>query len=208
MRDVTLYIKFQANSEITKKEVQVTDIAKLTCKDSHILAKVKAIRLYTFKEDKRQVISALKVIELIEQSMPNVTVACIGNSVDTVVKFVEVGRYKNFIIVLKILFIGNICFWGTAFTVMAFHNDIGINEMFLRIYKMAMGSESDGFTVLEFAYALGLGSGIIIFFNHIGGRRITSDPTPVEVEMRLYENDVNTTLADTADREEKTIDVS
>ncbi len=33
------------------------------------------------------------------------------------------------------------------------------------------------------------------------------DPTPIEVEMRKYEADVNTTLVDTADREGKTIDV-
>ena len=31
--------------------------------------------------------------------------------------------------------------------------------------------------------------------------------TPIEVEMRKYEADVNTTLVDTADREGRTIDV-
>ena len=45
-------------------------------------------------------------------------------------------------------------------------------------------------------------------FNHIGGRRITKDPTPIEVEMRIYEDDVNNALVETADREGKTIDVS
>lgn len=50
--------------------------------------------------------------------------------------------------------------------------------------------------------------GIIVFFNHIGGRRITKDPTPIEVEMRVYEKDVNDALIETADREGKTIDVS
>ena len=35
--------------------------------------------------------------------------------------------------------------------------------------------------------ALGLAGGIIIFFNHIGKRRITHDPTPIEVSMRKYE---------------------
>ena len=50
--------------------------------------------------------------------------------------------------------------------------------------------------------------GITLFFNHIGGRRITQDPTPIEVEMRVYEKDVDDTLIETADREGKTIDAS
>ena len=50
--------------------------------------------------------------------------------------------------------------------------------------------------------------GIIVFFNHVGGRRLTKDPTPIEVEMKIYETDVNKALIETADREDKTIDVS
>lgn len=101
-----------------------------------------------------------------------------------------------------------ICFFGTAFTIMAFHNDIGINKVFMKVYEMIAGEASDGFTILEVAYSIGLAIGIIVFFNHIGGRRITKDPTPIEVEMRIYEDDVNNALVETADREGKTIDVS
>ena len=61
---------------------------------------------------------------------------------------------------------------------------------------------------LEVTYSIGLAVGIIVFFNHIGGRRITKDPTPIKVEMRIYEDDVNNALVETADREGKTIDVS
>ena len=61
---------------------------------------------------------------------------------------------------------------------------------------------------MEFAYSIGLDVGIIGFLNHNGKRRLAKDPTPVEVEMRKYEKDVNTTLVETASREGKTIDVS
>ena len=91
---------------------------------------------------------------------------------------------------------------------MAFHNDIGINEVFSKLYEMVMGYRGDGYGILELSYSLGLAVGIIVFFNHIGGRRITKDPTPIEVEMRVYEKDVNQALIATADREGKTIDVS
>ena len=87
-------------------------------------------------------------------------------------------------------------------------NDIGINDVFVKVYEMVMGRPGDGYGILELSYCLGLAIGIIVFFNHIGGRRITKDPTPIEVEMRVYEQDVNKALIETADREGKTIDVS
>ena len=90
---------------------------------------------------------------------------------------------------------------------MTFHNDIGIVRVFGQIYEMITGRGSDGVTALEISYSIGLALGIIVFFNHIGGRRITKDPTPIEVEMRVYENDVNQALAETADREGKALDV-
>ena len=34
------------------------------------------------------------------------------------------------------------------------------------------------------------------------GRRLSKEPTPIEVEMRLYEDEVNTALIQTADRNE------
>ena len=80
-------------------------------------------------------------------------------------------------------------------------------NVFSQIHRIVMGTEPTGISVLEVSYSIGLSLGIIVFFNHVGKRRITMDPTPIEVEMRKYEADVNTTLVDTADREGRTIDV-
>ena len=109
---------------------------------------------------------------------------------------------------VRLIFVMLISFFGTGFTIMAFHNDISINRLFSRVYEQVMGYTPQGYTILEIAYSLGLAVGIIVFFNQIGGRRLTKDPTPIEVEMRVYETDVNKALIETADREGKTIDAS
>ena len=67
---------------------------------------------------------------------------------------------------------------------------------------MVMNAEPGGVNTLEVSYSVGLSVGIILFFNHIGGRRITKDPTPLEVAMRNYEEDVNRALIELADREQ------
>ncbi len=205
----TIYLKAEQNVELQSPEVYVKDIGKLTCSDAHILAKVKAIKLLHFKKDgqKRQVISILKVIEEIEKVCPGASVESIGEA-DVLVEYINVNKHKGFIQWIKLAFVACVSFFGTAFTIMAFHNDIGINDVFTKVYEMVMGRPGDGYGILELSYSAGLAVGIIVFFNHIGGRRITKDPTPIEVEMRVYEQDVNKALIETAEREGKTIDVS
>lgn len=205
----TIYIKAEQNVELQTEDVCVKDIAKIMCGDPNTLAKVKAIRLHRFKEGqpKRQVISLLKVIEEIDKVCPGADVQSIGEPA-VMVERIDVDRHKGPVQTVKLIFVALVSFFGTSFTIMAFHNDIGINDVFTKIYEMVTGNAGDGYGILELSYSVGLAVGIIVFFNHIGGRRITKDPTPIEVEMRIYEEDVNKALIETADREGKTIDVS
>ena len=209
MAQETLYLKAERNVEVTEEDVFLKDVAKVYCKDAHIAAKVKAIKIHRFGkgEQKRQVFSILKLIELITRQCPEVDVQNMGET-DVLVELVNVDKHKGAVQVLKVVFVACISFFGTAFTIMAFHNDVGINQVFGKVYELVMGQQAPGNSVLEFTYSIGLAVGVTVFFNHIGGRRITKDPTPIEVEMRVYEKNVNDALIETADREGKTIEVS
>lgn len=209
MANLVLYLKTEQNAEVMEEHVCVKDIASVYCADKTVCAKAKALKIHQFNktEKKRQVISVLKVIELIEKECPGVSVENIGENA-TLIELVNVNRHKGPKQWIKMVFVAAVSFFGTGFTIMAFHNDISINNIFSRVYEQVMGYPSDGYSILEVSYSIGLAVGIILFFNHIGGRRITKDPTPIEVEMRVYESDVNKALIETADREGKTIDVS
>lgn len=209
MSSKVLYLKAEQNAEVMQAQVCVKDIASVYCSDSSITSKVKALKIYQFQEEKRkrQVISILRVIELIEKECPAVTVESVGENA-TLIELVNAGRHKTMAQTVRLIFVMLISFFGTGFTIMAFHNDISINRLFSRVYEQVMGYTPQGYTILEITYSLGLAVGIIVFFNHIGGRRLTKDPTPIEVEMRVYETDVNKALIETADREGKTIDAS
>lgn len=209
MENKTVYIKPKRNAEVAEKEVLFKDIASVTCTDELMRARIRLLKVYRFREEgeKRAVISALYLIELIQNSEESVTVENIGEQ-DTLIKCVKVPEKIGLIVWLKIFFVALISFFGTAFTIMAFHNDIGIHDVFGRICEQLLGTGGDGMGILEITYSLGLAIGIVVFFNHVGGRRITADPTPIEVEMRIYEKNVDDTLIETADREGKTIDAS
>ncbi|MCM1124351.1 MAG: stage V sporulation protein AA [Eubacterium sp.] len=184
-----LYLKAEQNIELQSEDVYIKDIGKLTCTDEAVLARVKAIKLHHFKEKEpqRQNISILKIIEEINKLYPNVTVENLGEA-SVLVEHIDVDKHKGMLQWVKLCFVALVSFFGTAFTIMAFHNDIGINDVFTKIYQMVTGRQGDGYGILELAYSVGLAIGIIVFFNHIGGRRITKDPTPIEIgiNQRTY----------------------
>lgn len=208
MAEEILYIKAEKIVEVTKDAVCVKDIAKMTCVNPHILNKAKTIKVYQFHKDgeQRQIISILKVIELLQKQFPTLTIESLGET-DTIMERVNVRGIDKKASIPKMIGVSLICFFGTAFTIMAFHNDIGIDGVFSMVYSQVMGESTSHYTFLEFFYSLGLAIGITLFFNHIGGRRITKDPTPIEVEMKVYEENINKTLTEVWNREEKTIDV-
>ena len=100
-----------------------------------------------------------------------------------------------------------VIFFGAAFTIMTFNNDVGVADVFSRFYEQVIGQKSNGVTEIEIFYAIGMPIGITIFYNHIGKKKVTHDPTPIQVEMRKYEQDVDTTFIENASREGKSIDV-
>ena len=91
---------------------------------------------------------------------------------------------------------------------MAFNNDISVTDVFDKLYGQVMGIKADGVNELEVCYCIGLGLAIILFFNHVGRKKITPDPTPIQIEMRKYEKDVDTTFIENAGRGGHSIDVS
>ena len=208
MPDKTIYLKMDAKKKLRGDVIRIGDLGKIYCHDGTIVNKIKTLQVYRFQKSdhNRCVIGVLKVIEVIQQEYSNYPIDIVGET-ETIVEQITDKSNPLWMDYAKIALVSALCFFGTMFTIMSYHNDINITQLFERIYTMVTGEKSDGFTALEAAYSIGLSLGIIIFYNHIGKRKLTPDPSPVTVEMRTYEDDVNRSLVELANREEKTIDV-
>lgn len=90
---------------------------------------------------------------------------------------------------------------------MTFNNDASVTDVFREIYQMVLGHEAEKVTVLEMSYSIGLALGVILFFNHFCAWKVNTDPTPLEVEMRLYEDNISKTVIQNDGRKESGIDV-
>lgn len=203
-----VYIKGEMNTEVCERNVTLEDILKIECVDRTVANKIKKLSILQIPKEgqKRYVVSILKIIERIHQEFPDLEVRNEGEQ-DLIVTLEE-DKNKNVILqIAKISIVAGITFIGAAFSIMAFNNDVSVTKLFGQIYELVMGYPSDGFTILEFMYSIGLIIGILTFFNHFGKKRFSVDPTPMEVEMRTYEKEIETTIIDNYSRKEKELDV-
>ena len=211
----TLYLKIETNTIVTDRHVKLSDIAKMECANPAIVRQLKQKKVYTFqdaidekkKKNQMEVFSVLKIIELIHEEYPNVDVSNEGES-DFIVEYIPNLKKPRWMNAVKTILLCIVIFFGSAFTIMAFNNDVGVTDVFSKFYLQVMGIRSTGVTQLEISYCIGLGIGILIFFNHVGRKKITHDPTPIQVEMRKYETDLDTTFIDNAGRKGHNIDVN
>lgn len=204
----TLYIKANQSVEVKLRNVTLKDLISMECIDKTIVSKLKTTKILNIPEkgQHRIVVSILKIIECIHKEYPELEIQNMGAE-DIIVTY-EGGKKKNVMMdFLKSTGVVIISFIGSAFAIMTFNNDSGTNQLFSQIYEMFMKTPKEGFSVLELSYSIGLVIGILVFFNHFGKRKFTVDPTPIEIEMRLYENDIQTTLIDDYSRKGKEIDV-
>lgn len=205
----TVYLNISQITEVHHKEIQLKDVADVYSDDSAIMNKCKALRIKTIHSDrtKRYIESTLDVIKKLMEIDSTLQINNMGE-VDFIIDYHKPKKPNMVWQWTKTIFVCIICFCGASFAIMTFNNDVSVTDVFKEIYKIIMRQESSGFTILEVSYSVGLALGIVVFFNHFAKFKISTDPTPLEVEMRLYEDNISKTLIQNDGRKESDIDVS
>ena len=204
----SLYLKLEQISEVHEKDVYLKDVAELYSDDPAILAKCLALKVKKISSDRdhRYVGSVLDVIGLISKLDPSIQVENMGEQ-DFIIDYQKPRPPRLGWEWIKTAFVCVICFCGAAFAIMTFNNDASVTDVFREIYQMVLGHEAEKVTVLEMSYSIGLALGVILFFNHFCAWKVNTDPTPLEVEMRLYEDNISKTVIQNDGRKESGIDV-
>lgn len=197
----TLHIQLEENVEVHHPHLYLQDIAKLSCNNPKVLNRVRVMPVTNLNPDKpgRYVMSVMDLVKEIQQKEPNLDINTIGEP-DFIITYQKEPMPNLVWRWCKVIFVCLATFFGAAFSIMTFNNDVDVPALFRQIYLQVTGQTSNNFTILEISYSVGIGLGVLFFFNHFGRLKLTDDPTPMQVQMRLYENDVNTTIIEDADR--------
>lgn len=208
-----VFVKIGHATSVLGTEVLVQDVAEIYCRDEKIAAAIrKLVVLDKPQQEKQQrkknmriAVSAMRVVRVIQTAFSNVQVQLLGET-DFIVEFkAKVKQQKNGAPsarqVLLVVLLSIFTLIGSMYAIMAYNNDVGTIELFTKVYDLFGAGAWKPMKILEGSYAVGLALGIIIFYNHFGGKRFSTDPAPVEVEMDKYAQDVDDTLIERAAKE-------
>lgn len=197
----TVYIKPELSCLVSHKKITVADICQVYATEEKVAKQVRNVPLFHIskeQEKKKISVSSLYLIRHIMDDVPDVTVINVGEP-DFLVEYIPQQPQKKWTEYLKAVAVGIIVFFGSAFTIMTFNEDANLSLIFARVYD-CVGGDPAGNGWLEVAYSLGLPMGIILFFNHFASAKLSNDPTPLQIQMRQYEQQEDTTIIENAAR--------
>jgi len=177
------------------KYVTVGDLCEVYA-PTELLARVQNVRVLRVHQNEKRayLVSVIDMIAAINMVLPGHVVSNVG-AAETLVEYAPIRHKENAAFKwLKIIFVVVVLFVGSSTAIMSFHSDAQMPAVFRNYYKMFTGVETEHPLLIDLPYSLGIAVGIIAFFNHFTGRKMTADPTPIEVELTTYEADVTDTM--------------
>ena len=193
-----VYIKPVQKAIITgRRIVYLKDVAEVFSKGIGE-SKIKEIPVFQIEEDKSKnyAVSVLGIIKRITNEYPSASVINLGEA-EVLIQFSpekhKINKLWNF---FKIAFVSVVLFIGSGTAIMSFQADGELIKIMEGYYNMFYGTTNHSPWLLEIPYSLGIAIGITIFFNHLSRKKESKDPTPIEIQMTLYEQQTVTSMVD------------
>ncbi|MFZ7945120.1 stage V sporulation protein AA [Neobacillus sp. 19] len=185
----TIYIRMRNRVQAEPEEkVLLKDAAQIIAPEAiRPILETMMIHQLTQKDRNIVVIDVMKVIELITNKFGDLEVQTIGPA-QTII---EVTFKKKGVSIPFFLLIWILLFFGSAMTIMNFHDDVSMQSVHEKIYTIITGEKDTKPLLFQIPYSIGLGLGMILFFNHVFKKRLNEEPSPLEVEMFNYQMDLD-----------------
>ncbi|WP_400242098.1 stage V sporulation protein AA [Niallia sp. JL1B1071] len=185
----TIYIRMKHRIQKKSDErIFLKDLAQIIATDE-LLSSLKNVCLYHITEQDKNIIiiDSTQVIREIKKRYKDLEIQLIGPA-QTIIEVVFEKKKVTlpfFILVWLLLFI------GSGLTIMNFHEDVSMQTVHQRIFKMITGKEIEKPLIFQIPYSIGLGLGMVIFFNHVFKKRLNEEPSPLEVEVFNYQQSLD-----------------
>jgi stage V sporulation protein AA len=173
---------------LLNQDIKLKNVAKLIG-PKEVVAKLENIHLIKVKKEDKNIIivDLVKIIESIMRVSSDIEIQAIGPN-QTIIEVVYEKKRFTF---LAFLAVWLLLFIGAALTIMNFHVDVSMQEVHQKLFKIITGREDTKPLVIQIPYSIGLGLGMVLFFNHFFKKRFNEEPSPLEVEMFNYQQDLD-----------------
>lgn len=139
------------------------------------------------EDGNRYVIDVLHIIQKIRAVEPGLTIEPYGDPQVLVMISDKPSKPKIIILVFTWLLL----FFGSGLAIMNFHADVSMQQVHVRLSELITGRTIQHPLWFQIPYSLGIGLGMLLFFNHLFRKRFNEEPNPLEVELYMYQENVN-----------------
>jgi stage V sporulation protein AA len=186
----TVYIRLRNRVFVQpNRKIYIKDIAQIITSEDALYKTINNRMVYQISDQDRNIIiiDIMHIVNEINKMDPAIEVQVLGPS-QTIIEVVFKRKKPS-----KALFVLTwfLLFFGSMLTIMNFHEDVSMQDVHQRIYKMITGLDVEKPLLFQIPYSIGLGLGMIIFFNHVFKKRLNEEPSPLEVEMFNYQQDLD-----------------
>ncbi|MEI7024617.1 stage V sporulation protein AA [Paenibacillus sp. y28] len=132
-------------------------------------------------------IDMMRIVEQVKRRFPELQIEHYGEP-HTLIEIKTTPAKPNMplmVLVWLLLFV------GSGLAIMNFHADVSMREVHVRLHELVTGQEPKHLLWLQIPYSIGLGGGMVIFFNQLFQKKISEEPSPLEVEMFMYQENLN-----------------
>lgn len=185
----TVFIRMRHRVQVKdKKSIYVKDIAKLIGPKSKVDLISNLLIYEITKSDRNIVIIDLSwLLEKIVNENLDIELQAIGPN-QTII---EISPKKKEVNIGLFIVVWLLLFFGAALTIMNFHEDVSMRLVHQKLYTLISGKVERKPLILQIPYSIGLGLGMVLFFNHFFKKRFNEEPSPLEVEMFNYQQDLD-----------------
>ncbi|QKY69245.1 stage V sporulation protein AA [Lentibacillus sp. CBA3610] len=184
-----VYLRMKKNVDMTYlKKVNLKDIANISTKSplKNELEKTPIYRI-TKKDRNVVIVDSFLVIDHLNKHYNDLEFQLIGPT-HTIIRIQTHKKSPNILIVAIVWLL---LFIGAAMTIMNFHYDVSMQEVQQKLHFLLTGEENQYPLWIQIPYSFGLGIGMLLFFNHWFQKRINEEPSPLEVEIFNYQQNID-----------------
>ncbi|WP_019536698.1 stage V sporulation protein AA [Paenibacillus ginsengihumi] len=185
----TVYLRLRKRLSIRRGEAVLLGQAAQLIADPAYEEALHRIVLYRPRENDGNIvlIDMMLIVERIRASYPLMQIEHFGEPHC----LVEVGDPPKPPNIIFIIIVWLLLFIGSGLAIMNFHADVSMAEVHARIYRLVTGLDNDRPLLLQIPYSIGIGVGMVVFFNHLFKKKFNEEPSPLDVEVFLYQESVN-----------------
>lgn len=145
------------------------------------------LKVPAWNEGKYALVDIFDIVRTIRKEWPEADIEHFGEATTLIRRGGAAAKPR----IVLIAFVWILLFIGSGLAIMNFHVDVSMMEVHQQMYRMLTGVKDDHPLVMQIPYSIGIGLGMLLFFNRVFRQKLNEEPNPLELELFTYQESIH-----------------